>query len=83
MWYVAVFFFGVALGLALMGVVILANLKRLVDRYVKPVGTLRIDRSDPDGPYMFLEIDSGKSHLIDTNEFVTMHVEHESYIPRE
>lgn len=83
MWYVAVFFLGIVLGIAVMGAVILANLKRLVDRYVKPIGTLRIDRSDPDGPYMFLEIDSGKSHLIDTSQFVTMRVDRENYIPRE
>lgn len=83
MWYVAVFFFGAIFGIVALGAAFSINLNRLIDRHVKTIGTLRIDRSDPDGPYMFLEIDSGKSHLIDTNEFVTMRVEHESYIPRE
>lgn len=83
MWYVAVFFLGVIFGIVALGAAFSINLNRLINRHVETIGTLRIDRSDPDGPYMFLEIDSGKSHLIDTNEFVTMRVEHESYIPRE
>lgn len=29
----------------------------------KPVGALKIDRSDPDGPYIFLELYTDVNHL--------------------
>ena len=83
MWYICAFFLGAIFGVGIMGTMLLVNLKRCVNRYVKPIGTLRIDHSDPDGPYMFMEIDSGKASAIDTNKYVTLEVNHESYIPRE
>ena len=48
MWYICAFLLGCTLGAAVVGVILLLNLQRCVDRYVKPIGTLRIDRSDPD-----------------------------------
>lgn len=50
----------------------------------KKVGTLRVDHSDPDsGPYLFLEIDSGKSHLIRQNQSILLDVDLNGYISRD
>lgn len=41
-----------------------------------PIGTLKVDRSDPDdGPYLFLEIDSGKAPLIEERKRITLRVD--------
>lgn len=41
----------------------------------KPIGTLRVDRSDPDStPYLFLEIDHGKAYLIERSKQITLRV---------
>lgn len=46
----------------------------------KPVGTLRIDRSDPDdGPYLFLELGVGIHH-IEHKKQVVLRVNNENYI---
>ena len=42
-------------------------------------GVLRIDRSDPDGPFMFLEISKGVNEL-SVKEHVTFAVKDENYI---
>lgn len=42
----------------------------------KPIGTLRVDYSDPDsGPYLFLEIPQKNSHLITQKKTVTFKVD--------
>lgn len=47
----------------------------------KHVGTLRIDRSDPeDGPYFFLEVDSGKAASIPNQKIILLTVSNENYI---
>ena len=49
----------------------------------KPVGTLRIDTSDPDdGPYLFLELASDPRTLMG-RKTVTLDVNTESYISQE
>lgn len=46
----------------------------------KPIGTLRVDRSDPyDKPYLFLEMDSDPDNLIH-GKYVTFKVNTKSYI---
>lgn len=45
----------------------------------KPVGTLRIDTSDPDGPYLFLELHTQVSEVMKQKQ-VTLDVNTESYI---
>lgn len=45
----------------------------------KPIGTLRIDSSDPDGPYMFLELESGVGDIC-TKTHVLLKVDTKSYI---
>lgn len=44
----------------------------------KHVGTLRVNHSDPtDGPYFFLEIDSGKAKMIEDQKYILLTVSHE------
>jgi hypothetical protein len=46
----------------------------------KPIGTLRVDESDPeDGPYLFLEL-STDPHVIKHMKRVTLNVDSKSYI---
>ena len=49
-------------------------------RRVKSVGALRIDTSDPDGPYMFLELDKGVD-TISSKKYVLLRVKLRNYIP--
>lgn len=44
-----------------------------------PIGTLRVDSSDPDGPYMFLELETDPS-VIKKEKYVTLKVNTKSYI---
>lgn len=46
----------------------------------KPVGTLRIDTSDPDGPYPFLELPPDGFYTIQNKKYVVLKVNTESYI---
>lgn len=42
----------------------------------EPIGTLRVDYSDPDsGPYLFLEIPQKNTHLITQKKTVTFKVD--------
>ena len=52
------------------------NLNKKLNRIV---GTLRIDSSDPDGPYMFLELSEPVSSILN-EEYVTLKVNKKSYI---
>ena len=45
----------------------------------KPVGVLRIDASDPDGPYMFLELSEDISAVMEAEQ-VTLKVDTRGYI---
>lgn len=41
----------------------------------EPIGTLRVDYSDPDsGPYLFLEIPQKNTHLIEKRKMVSFKV---------
>lgn len=58
----------------------------LIGRYIskstyqtKPIGTLRIDTSDSDGPYMFLELDKNIGDIC-LEEYVRLRVSTESYL---
>lgn len=46
------------------------------------VGTLRVDRSDPDGPYLFLELSENINKVID-REYIALKVETKDYISRD
>ena len=45
----------------------------------KPIGTLRVDSSDPDGPYLFLELETDPN-AIKKEKYVLMKVDTRSYI---
>ena len=45
----------------------------------KPIGTLRVDSSDPDGPYLFLELETDPS-IITKEKSVLLKVDTRSYI---
>jgi hypothetical protein len=45
-----------------------------------PVGFLRIDKSDPDGPYLFLELKKSINEII-TRRTVLLEVKREDFIP--
>lgn len=45
-----------------------------------PVGFLRIDKSDPDGPYLFLELKKNVNEII-AQRTVLLEVKREDFIP--
>lgn len=45
----------------------------------KSIGTLRVDSSDPDGPYLFLELETDPN-VIKKEKYVTLKVNTKSYI---
>lgn len=65
---------------ALIGGVIGGVLTKLISP-TRTIGTLRIDTSDSDGPYLFLELDKGIGDFY-KDEYVTLRVSTESYLPR-
>ena len=47
----------------------------------KPIGSLRVDESDPDsGPYLFLELDPGSVDAIYKKQYVRLRVQIANYI---
>lgn len=47
------------------------------------IGVLRLDRSDPDGPNLFLEMKEESMNRIQHNKYVMMEVNLKSYISRD
>lgn len=45
-----------------------------------PVGLLRIDKSDPDGPYLFLELKKSVNEII-AQRTILLEVKREDFIP--
>lgn len=45
------------------------------------IGFLRIDDSDPDGVYMFLEITKGNVDKLRKSKYVLLEVKNENFIP--
>lgn len=70
MWFIVGLIIGVIVGI--IGVVFIFR--------QKPVGTLRIDTSDPDGPYPFLELPRDGFYKIQSKKQVVLNVSTESYI---
>lgn len=48
---------------------------------IKIVGTIRVDSSNEDGPYLFLELDKPLSDVL-TQKYVVVNVDASSYIPQ-
>lgn len=44
------------------------------------MGTLRIDTSDEDGPFLFLEVDKDKAGALSRSEYVILRVDRSNYI---
>lgn len=76
------FIIGLALGLFIMFVALFPPLKAAFSRR-RPIGNLRVDRSDPsDSPYLFLELDPGTDvNRIIRSKYVTFRVKLEDFIP--
>ena len=70
--FVFVFVIGMVIGCVFSSIV----------RRSKSVGKLRIDTSDPDGPFMFLELSKGVGD-ISTKKQVLLQVDLKSYISHE
>lgn len=51
-----------------------------ITRRVKSVGKLRIDISDPDGPYMFLEL-SKDINVVAKKEYIVLNIEINNFVP--
>lgn len=51
-----------------------------VIRRKRPVGFLRIDKSDSDGPYLFLELKKSINEIV-TQKAVLLEVKREDFIP--
>jgi hypothetical protein len=51
-----------------------------VIRRKHPVGFLRIDKSDPDGPYLFLELKKSVNEII-AQRTILLEVKREDFIP--
>ena len=47
----------------------------------KTIGSLRVDRSDEDGPLVFMEVDPGCRDFAEM-DVVILKVKHEDFIPR-
>lgn len=47
----------------------------------KTIGSLRVDRSDEDGPLVFMEVDPGFRDFTEM-DVVILKVKHEDFIPR-
>lgn len=56
----------------------------LIARFIfrdKPIGSLRVDQSDPDsGPYLFLELSPGGADEIYKKKYVSLRVDLKDYI---
>jgi hypothetical protein len=56
----------------------------LIARFIfrdKPIGSLRVDQSDPDsGPYLFLELSPGGADEIYKKKYVSLQVDLKDYI---
>lgn len=67
----------------LIGIVVGLILSRLIFKE-KPVGSLRVDQSDPDsGPYLFLELSHEGADAIYKKKYVVLKVNIQDYISRE
>lgn len=51
-------------------------------RYMQIVGTLKKEESDPDGPYLFLELKRDIDYITQ-NKYVTFEVDPRGYISRD
>ncbi len=65
--------------LVILGIVIGSIFTGIVFRFFL-VGVLRVDRSDSDGPFMFLELKKSVEHVT-SKKYVVLKVEDKDFIP--
>lgn len=63
------------------GIVIGIIFSRIVFRFIS-IGNLRVDHSDPDGPFLFLEL-SKRIESVVRKKYVVMRVKEKDFIPHE
>lgn len=77
MWLVIGWLGGTVIGYVLSRIIVRQHDKKLY------VGTLRVDRSDPDeAPYLFLELEQGGMMKIHQNKTVLFNVDLNGYLTR-
>lgn len=64
----------------IIGIIIGLFVQKLLPR--ETIGVLRLDHSDPDSPYLFLEMNNDAMYKIEHRKYVTMEVKIKDYIPR-
>lgn len=67
--------------LMFIGGVIVGSVITLLVFRPKTIGALRVDHSDPDGPYLFLELTDGIDK-VKSKKYVTLQVKIKDYISR-
>ena len=67
---VSIFILGISVGVIITGIIFRFFL----------VGTLRVDHSDPDGPFLFLEL-SKRVESVVSKKYVVMRVKAKDFIP--
>lgn len=63
------------------GIVIGIIFSRIVFRFIS-IGNLQVDHSDPDGPFLFLEL-SKRIESVVRKKYVVMRVKEKDFIPHE
>lgn len=63
------------------GMVIGFIISKLMFRFLS-IGTLRVDHSDPDGPFLFLELSKQIDSVV-RKKYVIMRVKDKNFIPHE
>lgn len=74
-WFIGIvllFVFGISIGFLIASIML----------NHRAAGSLKIDRSDPDGPYMFLELSENVDQII-RSDYITLKVDTKSYISRD
>lgn len=74
---ILIFVLGLVLGLILAFIFV-----RYRRRKEQPVGALRVDTSDPDGPYLFLELHTDVGDVMRQKQ-ITLEVSTQNYISHE
>lgn len=75
--------FWLFLGWHLLGVTVgafVATVMEIRKRNKRSIGVLRLDRSDPDSPYLFLELDTDGMSKISKLDYVVLDVNLKNYI---
>lgn len=65
----------------LLGYILGAVITKLLD-YRKPIGTLKVDNSDPDGTHLFLELTTDPNRL-ESESYVVFKVDKSNYLSQE